>query len=139
MFFLTVFLAALSAGALADDSVFLTAFDPADTSCTGNPVGNNLSLSDNLQPHPYNQTWSPCIVYEPGHGQNIKLDYGHVGFFLEIYNETGCDPRNLSGQLIGWAGSEYRCIPMDGGKIDGAIENAGTSDWKSVLIKISHA
>ena len=137
MYFQAIVLAALSAGALANTGpLFLTAFPPEDTKCSGNPAGYNVSLTDNLTGGAGEGLTSPCIYYAPKHNQNIKLDYGAYGFTLEIFSDAHC--KDSTGMLIGWDKADDHCIPMNGGSyVDDGFQDPGTRDWQSVKVTMN--
>ena len=126
MFFQAVILAALSAGALADN-LYLTAFAP-DTNCTAKPIGNNVTIPINETAKRY-QAASTCHTYTPDHGQFIQIDYPFAhdgGYLMLVYNDTSCKDLVFNVRAKNYT---EKCIPMNSERAFGTVP-----DWKSVQI-----
>ena len=140
-----IVLAALSAGAFAAApaiSVYAIAYPPSDTTCTGTPAGNNVTLSVNmhLPPHGGDYYNSSCIPYAPEHGQLVKFEaYPDGPFFrIGIYSDANC--QTSTGDLHPTSpDSPDNCMPMNGSTTaDGSFDSSpvGTEDWKSVQLQV---
>lgn len=137
MYFSTIIFAALSAGAFADNThtIFLTAFAPQDTHCTGHPVGNNVTVTTPFLVPPFDPKTTPgvkgpCMVYAPGSGQNIQVEYSNDSFSLTAYSEPNC--QDEVAQFMGQSYESSYCVGMNQPQ-KVAAKNAG-SNWQSIQL-----
>lgn len=135
MYFQTIILAALSAGALANDvgNVYLTAF--SDPYCNGTAGGNNVTISAPVPTQANVASKATCVNYAPEHGQNISLvhyDFTNVSFIMEFFNETDCHHTNRVGFFEGMFAD--RCLQMN--EITPGTDNfhSNGDDWQSVRL-----
>lgn len=137
MYIHTIIFAVLSASAFADNThtIFLTAFPPADTACTGAPVGNNVTVSTPFLSNPWDHKSKPvkgsCMVYAPGSGQNIQFKYLNDSFILRAYSEPNC--QNETAMIWGRSREDFNCIPMNTPQT--IIYNNNGSDWQSIQLE----
>ena len=135
MYIHTIILAVLSAGAFADNThtIFLTAFAPHDTDCTGKPVGNNVTVTTPFL-EPFNPKTKPvkgpCMVYAPGSSQNVHFEYLNDSFVLTAYSEPNC--KNRTANIFGTSIKNSNCIPMNTPQSI-PYENNG-ADWQSIQL-----
>ena len=136
MYIYTVIFAVLSAGAFPDNThtIFLTAFAPADTDCTGAPVGNNVTVTTPFSLDPSNHKGKPvmgaCMLYAPGPGQNIQFEYSNDSFVLKAYSEPNC--QNMTAMFTGKSNENSYCMPMST-PASIIYENYG-ADWQSIQL-----
>ena len=136
MYISTIFFALLSAGAFADNThtIFLTAFAPADTDCTGTPVGNNVTVTTPVSSTPFDHKTKPvkgpCMVYAPGSNQNIQVEFSNSSFLLTAYSEPNC--KNKTASIPGISRNSY-CIPMN--TQESMLYKNNGSDWQSIQLE----